>query len=211
MVGDMDLKALERKAWTSYFQDGLWEIIIGTILMVAVLSSTLSAAGVDDESRIAIYVPLMVVLPVATFTLGKRYITVPRLGMVRFGPKRLARGLYLLVGILVTMLLNLAVWAAGALNMADTTPYGAYIIPLDVFAIFCLMAYYFDHKRFYLVAVIMAMAELAVHFLKTYTDITYYGVIAYGIPAAILIGIGLVSLAAFMRRYPIEEETGNAQ
>lgn len=206
-----DLKALETKVWTSYFKDGLWEIVIGTILMVSVLSSTLDAAGVGDDLRVAIYLPLMIVLPVLVFVLGKRYITLPRLGAVKFAPERLVRRLRVFLGILLVMLLNLAAWGAGALSPGTVAPYFSIIVPLDVFLVFCIMAYYFDHALFYLVGVLLALAEVAVQLLKSHTDIVYYGLIAYGIPAAILLAVGGTMLARFMLAYRPEGEAGDAR
>ena len=211
MAEEAYLKDLERKAWTSYFQDGLWEIIIGTILMVSVLSSTLDAAGVSDGLRIAIYVPLMMALPALILVLGKRYITLPRLGTVRFAPERLARRARVFLGILAVMLLNLAAWGANVLYPGAGAPNFSVIVPLDVFLVFCIMAHYFDHALFYLVGALLALAEVAVQLLKSHTDITYYGLIAYGIPAAILLAVGGAMLARFMRAYRPDGEAGDAR
>ena len=34
MVPDVDLKEIERKVWTSYFQDGLWDIFFGLLFAI---------------------------------------------------------------------------------------------------------------------------------------------------------------------------------
>ena len=33
MTNHVDLKRLERKVWTSFFEDGLWDIYLGILLM----------------------------------------------------------------------------------------------------------------------------------------------------------------------------------
>ena len=33
-TGNIDLKEIERKAWTSFYQDGLWELALGLAMLI---------------------------------------------------------------------------------------------------------------------------------------------------------------------------------
>jgi hypothetical protein len=206
-----DLKALEKKAWSSYFQDGLWEIVIGTILLGSTLSSALESAGVEDMTRTAIYLPLMMALPPLIFTLGKKYITVPRLGVAKFGQRRELNLLKLTAAIAATLSVNLLMWGLSTVYPEATRGiYGMALVIFDILAIFCLLGYYMDYNGFYIIAVLMVCPEFIIHLLKNYTSFTYYFVVAYGIPAAILIAIGSVALVRFMRKYDVPMEAADA-
>jgi len=207
----MDLNALEKKAWTSYFQDGLWEIVLGTMLSVSVLSCALEYAGVADMTRIAIYMPLLVVLPALIFTAGKKYITAPRLGIAKFSQRRQKSLFKLMAAIAATFSVNLLVWGISVWYPEVTMGnYGLALVVFDILAPFCLLAYYMDYNGFYIVAVLMVSPEFIIYVLKNYTSFAYYFVVAYGIPAAILIAIGSVALIRFMRKYDIPKETPDA-
>ena len=207
----MDLKALEKKAWSSYFQDGLWEIVLGTMLSVSVLSCALEYAGVADMTRIAIYMPLMMVLPTLILTAGKKYITVPRLGVAKFGQRRQKSLLKLMAAIAATFSVNLLVWGI-SVSYPDVTMgnYGLSLVVFDILAIFSLLAYYMDYNGFYIVAVLMVSPEFIIYLLKNFTSFKYYFLVAYGIPAAILIAIGLAAIVRFMRRYDAPPEAPDA-
>jgi hypothetical protein len=211
MGENMDMKALEAKAWSSYFQDGLWELVLGAILSVSVLSCALEYAGVADTTRTAIYLPLMVVLPALIFTAGKKYITVPRLGVAKFGQRRQKSLIKLMAAIAATFSVNLLVWGISA-YYPDVTMgnYGLALVVFDILATFCLLAYYMDYNGFYIVAVLMVSPEFIIYVLKNYTSFAYYFVVAYGIPAAILVVIGSVALVRFMRKYDVPTEAPDA-
>ena len=211
MGEETDLKALEKKAWTSYFQDGLWEIVIGMILLGSALSCALESAGVADAMRTAIYFPLIMALPPLIFMLGKKYITVPRLGVAKFGPRRDLNMVKLMAAIAATMSVNLVMWGLSTIYPEATRgPYGLLLVTFDVLAIFCLIGYYMDYKGFYLIAVIVAMPYPVTYLLEHYTTIIPNDTLVYGIPAAILLAIGSVALVRFRRKYDVPTEAPDA-
>ena len=206
-----DLKALEKGAWTSYFQDGLWEIVIGTILLIGVLSSALDLYGVEDTTRITIYVPLMVALPPLILVLGKRYITVPRLGVAKFGRHREVNGIKMMLAIAATVVITLVIWGLGAIFQGGLRgPAGMLLVTFIVLAIFCLIGYYLDYRGFYLIAALVALPIPLTWLLEQRVAFDYFDVAANGIPAAILLAIGLAALVRFMRRYDVPREAPDA-
>jgi hypothetical protein len=198
---NIDMKELEKKAWTSYFQDGLLDIAIGMIMLAAVLSSTLDVIGISDEVRISIYIPLMVVVPPVIVILGKRYITIPRLGVARFGPHRKARNRIMIAGLVGTQLILLAMLALQWIYGVGSGWLGSIIVTLNILAAFCLIAYLLDYKRMYVIGILVAASEPVTFCLKNYSDTVYRGFIAYGIPAIIVMVMGFIVLRQFMREY----------
>ena len=94
MSQPLDLKALERKAFRSTFQDGLWDLYFGCLLLV----NTFMFTFLENEQMPWLIPTLAFVLlagSAALFWLGKKYITAPRLGHVKFGPERRKKGLTL--------------------------------------------------------------------------------------------------------------------
>ena len=90
MSHTISLKELEREAWKSVFQDGLWDIYLGLLLLAMAIGDLLSDIGVPKAWYIAIYSTLLV-LPTWVQWAGRRFITLPRMGRVKFGPKRKAK------------------------------------------------------------------------------------------------------------------------
>ena len=78
MNADIDLKKIEKKSWTVYFQDGLWDIYMGMLMLVIGIN-----IFIDNE-----WFTWLMIAPILLIILGKRFITTPRLGRVRFGSER---------------------------------------------------------------------------------------------------------------------------
>lgn len=90
MSQNLDLKAVERKAFRSFNQDGLLDIYIGALALALSLFFAIPESG-DGEGIYMGLAFLGVAIAFAIFQLGKKYITIPRLGQVRFGPERQKR------------------------------------------------------------------------------------------------------------------------
>ena len=81
MPDQLDLRTLERKAWRSMHADGLFDLFFGWMLLVGFLRDVTGWPPVT----------LLDLAGVLIFILGKYFITVPRMGVVKFGPAREAR------------------------------------------------------------------------------------------------------------------------
>ena len=89
MAENVDLKSLERKAYRSIFEDGVWDLFIGLIILSLGFSTFLSSILNLNELWFAIIPTLILnIIAFLIFFLGKKFITIPRLGIVKFGQKR---------------------------------------------------------------------------------------------------------------------------
>ncbi len=94
MSEQLNLKELERRAYRSTFQDGLWDLYLAGLMACL---GILGVIGLRDTETWVWLIGYTVLVGgvLGLFMLGKRYITVPRLGIAKFGPARKRRKLLL--------------------------------------------------------------------------------------------------------------------
>jgi hypothetical protein len=210
MSTKINLKELELKAWTSYFQDGLWDIFLGLLLLAMAIGALLSDIGVPEAWSTTIYVTLMV-LSMLILWAGKRFITLPRMGRVKFGPKRKAKLNWVRVVLFISILAGAGVFLV-ALAMNTNRPEwlnAAFFFPaawmVNAIVVFSLGAYFLDFNRLYLIGVLYAVpVPLDILFHKFASmDLTFF---AIGIPAIVILIVGSVMLVRFLRDYPLLPE-----
>lgn len=217
MSRDINLKELERKAWRSVFQDGLWDIYLGLLLMALAIYALLSKTKLPEAQQMVIYIGLMA-LSMLVLWAGKRFITLPRMGRVKFGPRGKSRrrkaavllAISVLVGALVSIVTSLALKG----NLSDGLPLHL-VVPaawaLNMLVLFSLGAYFLDYDRLYLIGVLYALAVPLLIWLDEFAGIKL-GFIALAVPAGIILIVGLVVLVRFLRDYPLPaEETPPAE
>lgn len=200
-----ELRTLELKAFRSTFQDGLWDLFLGLIIFSGAVSSAFPHLGI---SRFWSYSLFLVAF--AVFFLGKMYITRPRLGTVRFGAERKAmqNKLTILIGLLVVI--TAAIWLLITQNlMPNTSLTGAslYLKRLSFGVLFFLLPFgilglAWNQPRLIVFGVLTAVGES----LYPYIDAPWNGIICFGIPGLLFIGIGLVLLFTFIRTHPLAEK-----
>ena len=83
----IDLKQLERKAFTATFQDGLWDLFIASMALGFAITPFINRILKSDFWSAASVLPLHLLVLAGVF-LGKKYLTAPRLGSVKFAPAR---------------------------------------------------------------------------------------------------------------------------
>ena len=206
----INLKELERKAWTSYFQDGLWDIYLGLLLLAMAISALLSDVGFSESLGMTILIGLEV-LAVLVLWVGKKLITVPRMGRVKFGPKRKAKLSWVMVILFISVLVGAGVFVA-ALAMRTSRPEwlnGTFVFPavwmVNAMVVFSLGAYFLDFSRLYLIGVMYALAVPLDIMFRQLTDIDL-SFIAFGVPAMVILIVGSVMLVRFLREYPLPAE-----
>ena len=87
MVHEISLKEIERKAFTSTFQDGMLDMYLGLFLVAMGVSPNLEKIIPTSDLWIAILmIPIM-----PLWWVGKKCVTIPRMGLVTFGSTRKAK------------------------------------------------------------------------------------------------------------------------
>lgn len=169
MSTELNLKDLERKAFRSFYRDGIWDIYFGACMLVLYLTSFMG--GIESKQVKYGLTLLLFVLASAFLILGKKFITAPRLGRVKFGPKRTRRG-WIMVGINLVSLIVLAggIYLFSRQNGMDLQLEELWVpIGLGVWITFItgLMAFFLDFDRLYIYAVLYGGTFTAVLLLDT--------------------------------------------
>jgi hypothetical protein len=214
MSTQLNLKEIERKAFRSTYEDGLWDIYFGLIVICMSIFIYRPASG---------YSPMNIVLAVlamsvaySLFWAGKKYITLPRMGQVRFGDirrkKKTTMAMFLSFVVLAQLII-LGLTTLGWLNpdvgagvnhflksqdLMDLTV--ALIGSLFVVVGMTLTAYFSDFPRGYFIAAMMALAV----FLMIYLNQPVYPILI----GALMIIPGAVLFFRFLKKYPLPGEAG---
>jgi len=207
-----DLKALERKAFRSTHQDGLWDILYGLIVIGMALFVFRPEEGYGASNFI--WLIITCVAANLIFWAGKKFITVPRMGQVRFGEIRKQKGRTLAIILGVFILLQggiVLLTALGGRNPELGARLGAFLQAhnaerLAVAAVgslfvgpsFLLIAYFSDFPRGYYIAILMALAV----FLMILYNQPIYPLIIGGL----ILVPGLVLLVQFLRQHPLPSQ-----
>jgi hypothetical protein len=200
-MGRLNLKEAERKAYRSTFQDGLWDILLGLAFLNFPILALVSRAMSETVSMIGDLMAWLIV--VVVFQLAKRYITVPRMGLVKFGPARKRKLLkmhWILTGSFVLGLLVFLLFVGTDGDISGLLILG--VFTANILIVLGLMAYLLDYERLYLYAVLFSVSLPLGEVLYSYAglaDPTYVFLVTGG--GAVLIGLWL--LRRFLRDYPL--------
>ncbi|MBN2065627.1 MAG: hypothetical protein JW771_02335, partial [Candidatus Thermoplasmatota archaeon] len=82
MVDRLNLKEIEKKAYRFTFNDGLYDMTYGTLLV------SIAVAPILREMIYLGYIFFLIVPAPLIILLGKKYITIPRIGIVKFSRTR---------------------------------------------------------------------------------------------------------------------------
>ena len=200
MVRDVSLKEIQRKVYMSFFQDGLWDILLGLFMLGWGLAILTDLAFLPGVTFIGLYFAVWGV---------KKRLTYPRIGYARFSATSRRRitakfaigGVaVLLVGVMVAVL-----WGIGARPqwLADYFPL---IFNGMLAAIVCFIAYWARVNRFYLYAALVFLGAVFHLWLGVRWEFGFIGA------GGIIVLIGLVILITFLRKYPrMVEEAQNGE
>ncbi len=190
MMENIDLKRMERKAYMSYHQDGLWDLFLGSLIIIWGVSMATSMASLGG-------VWFVVLLPI--LVAAKKRITYPRLGYAQFPRGRKARR-QMVILLTITMLMGLLVlvlfltggpfWLREWLRRYFQVFFGG----LMAVVLGCVAAFQ-AIKRLYLYAVMIFVSFALAQWLGFHMQFSF---IAAG---AVILLSGLALLIRFLRRY----------
>lgn len=198
MTGNVNLKELEKKAFKSTFQDGLWDIQLGLVILGIALT-----AFIRNDYFLILYYAVIIVL----FMAAKKFITLPRIGLVKFGKERKKSMNKLRLILVISVLFGLAmvlITKSGILSGIKGFPFGLIIVSLNVLIVFSLMAYFMDFERLYYYAVLVAVSFPMAGILEV-NGLISNGSYVFLVPSGIMVITGAVLLIRFMREYSVEK------
>ena len=165
MNAPLNLKELERKAFRSFYQDGIWDIFFG-LMMFAMYTFTVFN-NLENKALRILGMLFLEIFAVFFLIYGKKLITAPRLGEVKFSTQRTKN----LGKIILVNLFSLIVLAAFAFlknsqpdlfNIENSELYSSVGMGVWIAFITSVMAYFLDFDRLYIYALIYGSTFSAV-------------------------------------------------
>ena len=179
----MDMKSIERKVWLRYFQDGLWDIYIGIMFMGFAVGDFVSSKGASEWQLYSAYIG-MIVLAYIVFWAGKKLITFPRIGRVKFGfpakRRRVKTSIILGVAVLAGFVLMLMpmLFRDTVLEWLRNTR-GAFLGAFFVLVFFGI-GYIMDFSRLYIHGLLIGASIPMAELLGEWFSLPFPAVIAFG-------------------------------
>jgi hypothetical protein len=212
----LNIKALEIKAFRSFFRDGIYDVFLGTILLSFGLPLILSEFGWIHYETMTIPLIISIVLNIGAllfFVFGKKYITAPRLGIVRFGETRKRKMMHVKLLLAISVLIGVVTFLLSALRVLPVggntgIPAASVIFGIQVLIVFGLAAYFMDFTRLYLYAFLFAVAVPVTFWLKKNAALAYPSLYVYSLTAGPMLVIGGILFIRFLRQYPHKAKAG---
>lgn len=209
MTAELNLKEIERKAFRSTYQDGLWDMLYG---LVVVGMAVFIYRPQEGYSKVNIILAITLITAAnILFQAGKKYITLPRMGQVRFGAVRQRKNqtLAIIMGVFVLCTVALVVmtglgWFSSKTGSVIAETFNERITSLLIVSTLgalivgssmLVMAFFSDFTRGYYIALMMALAV----FLMIYLNNPLYPIVI----GLLIILPGMVLFLRFLRAYPL--------
>jgi hypothetical protein len=199
-----DLKKLERQVYHSVYQDGIYDITLGFLLLAIAFNPVLYETGIP---RAALYL-IELVLAGLILILGKRFITLPRMGMMKPLPRRqktarkvLLSGIIVFILLVVLILLKSSDAFSPSLETLSIAPLAISIAFLVIFTILAIvMSYFMILLAGLFFAISIPVSEMLFPILGEPLD----SLIPFAASGLIILVIGVTRLFRFIHHYPGE-------
>lgn len=202
----MDLKALEKKAWTSYFDDGILDITAGLFILTFGIGMTTQFTYLTAISWMVVFL----------FAAAKKSITLPRVGIVKFNPEREQRmkseTSFYVIFFTITAFMGLAFFLAMAIGIPQSlkTIVGSLALityELIIAVGLCFAAYWKQIRRFYAYGIMVIILTFVVAFLDIpgAGHMFFSAAYQFVISGTVILVAGFSVLARFLRKYPLRE------
>lgn len=203
MIKKIDLKKIEKQTYQFTFTDGLYDIAYGSLLFF------IAIAPILREILYPSYIIFLILPASLILILGKRFITIPRIGIVKFNQNRTKsqHKLMLLVAILVPITIIMVILTfLGIYNIGV----GGYIVPvaagLFALSLLSLIAYIMEYSHFYLYAVSIGLGIPLAELLEPLFGEPLDYIFSFGISGTLILIYGIITLINFIKKYPIPNE-----
>ena len=206
---NIDLKEIEKKTWRSTLQDGILDIYFGILILGIGMGMTLSHILPDPLDMIIVAIFLGIGL--TFFILGKKYITQPRLGFVKFGFQQKARKIKTIIILSINFIAILIINLIRFANPDSILRFPGYLDGLILGLLFItaplfFVAYILHYPRLYFYAILFGISFFLSELLAIFISEPFDTLITFSIIAGIVIFLGVIFLIKFVRKYPLPKE-----
>lgn len=200
MATNIDIKAVEQRAWNSFFSDGRLEFTFGLAFLLMGLLVFL-----PDGPLYWITIPILLIVPGAIGIAIKKLITEPRIGRVTFSFKRRLNMAGAVAFLAAAVLFGMAAWLViPSLSSTSGEWLGAnwFLVLLigQVVLVFALIAWFLKYWGVFFIGLGLAFCFLV--------NEVWNSEIMFFIVGAIVAIVGAVKLIIFIRRHPVVAAEG---
>ncbi len=210
MTKNLDLQELERKAYRTTFQDGLTDVLLGSVFVVMSMVSLFESWGLPRLSGyLAAFGLLFLVWAMIRFV--KIHVVLPRLGTAVFSVDRHKRIKQARIGLAVMVIVTVGLVLATATGLMQTlfgafNAWSGYLFIGAIFVItLSLLAFFLDYPRLYLYGWFLALMDPFTVWLAGKTGWIFpRGATIFGL---VIILIGVVTFLRFLRQHPQPQQS----
>lgn len=191
MILSIKLKELEKNTWKTSYENGLIDIAIGLICIVS------AVCHIFDDIRYFL-MPLYLI-PILFLMLTKKYITIPRMGLVKFN-KRRKRKSAIFIAVMTSVLILLVI-----LTIVLRTNYlpegiAARIIISAIMLLICFAnAFFLNFNRLYIYGIVITGAFNLNEYIRENPGFLAEGGYAYLFAAIVILITGGIYLIKFLK------------
>lgn len=212
MPEQINLQEAEKKTLRlALFQDGLWDILLGCLLVLLSVYPVLRR-DLGLALNALLVLAIMCVLAAAIYV-ARRHVTTPRIGWVRLGIAQRAKIKRLQVVILALVLATFVLWILVLAHVIGGSVWagapgwlkefgGDILFAALIIGLFSLMASALGIRRLHLYGWLFGLGNLASTILEVERGLAFLFPLA--ISGGIIVFVGGVLLARFLHNYPIE-------
>ena len=200
---------MEKKAWRVNFEDGIFDIYFGIIIISFVPNIVLfDLLPIPMNFLLS---PIIIGFALAFFILSKKYLIKPRIGTVKYGRKRKIRKMKTGVILSINVLLLLILFLLRTSDFWDDLNIPNTIEILLIQLIFitlplCLVAYILQYNRLYIIAILMGSSFFIAELISTFITPPINIIVVFLIIGGLIILMGVFSMIKFIKRHPLEKE-----
>ena len=190
MKSEIDVEKIQRKVYMSYFQDGLWDVVLGLFLLCwgfTVLFDIVWLPGAISAFLFWLALSL------------KRKITYPRIGYAKLAEQRKRMLRIVIAGVIVILLVvmvPLLLFTITGGKSQFLRDYFELIFGSMLAVAVGLVGYWWRTVRWYIYATLVFIFAVFNQWLALSFELSFI------IPGGIITACGLIILVQFLRKYP---------
>lgn len=213
MPEQISLKDAEQRAFATYYRDGMWDILVGYIVLVFALEPFLreplggswNAADfftLGESWSAAVFFPIGILLWLLLMV-TRKYIVAPRAGRVTMSRARRKRMSWTFFTLFVV---HFGAQIAGydLLELAEDPDWATAVqFGILAFALFAIPAFLLKFRRLLVYGIMVAVSPLASELLYRQWDVVHHGYpVAFGTTGTIIIVTGVILFVRVLRSSP---------
>jgi len=207
----VDLEGLEKRAWRSAFQDGIWDIYFGWLFLGLGIAPFGDNFGLPGDMGSMIIILCCNIIAVLFLILGKKFITIPRIGFVKFGAKRKKMKKTLLAFLFFNMILAFLLLFVNISGFFNWLNIGGLTEPLVIGLLLItvplsVLAYFLEFHRLYIYAIFFGLGFFISELLYPLVGAPLDLFLSQGMIGIAVFSIGLVYFVQFLRKYPSSQK-----